>query len=251
MTKATAQGHAKNSLLWFVCAILTLWLALAAAWWISARLDYGYPLWYRVLAIDEHIGRYAPYHPTKRDFARLEASTHQQVFARISAAVHGRGEPLTMIQYQVPGQAPVTLLDDAEVRHLEDVARLLRLAGWATLVVVLLWVPAMAWQTRVAPPSLRWRLGVSVVVLGGLTLVLWWVGPKAVFYQLHEWLFPPQNPWFFYWEESLMSTLMKAPYLFGAIAVQIAVLGLILLVPVHQLGYRLGWALLRRSLVRR
>ena len=251
MTKATPQGHAKNSLLWFVCAILSVWLALAAAWWISARLDYGYPLWYRLLAIDEHIARYAPYHPVKRDFARLDAAAHQQAFAGIVAAVHGDTGQLARLHYHPPGGAPVRLLDDTEIRHLEDVARLLRVAGWVSMAALLPWLVFMGLYSRVAPPSRRRRLGVSLGALALVALVLVAAGPKAVFYQLHVWLFPPENPWFFYWEESLMSTLMKAPYLFGGIAVQIGVLALLLLAPLHWLGYRLGSMLFRRSFVRR
>lgn len=51
------------------------------------------------------------------------------------------------------------------------------------------------------------------------------VGAKQVFYALHVWLFPSENQWFFYWELSLMSAMMKAPYLFGGIAVVLATTG--------------------------
>lgn len=246
MTKPSRHGHVKNSLRWFVGASLSFWLAIAAGWWLSARVDYAYPLWYQVLEIDQHIARYAPYHPYKPDFARLGAEQHHQAFASISRAVHGRGEPLETIRYQPPGRAPLTLLDDAEVRHLHDVARLLRAAGWATLAAFLLWLWTMRAQAGASLPSWRQRLlTISTLVLAASALLLL-VGPKAVFYQLHVWLFPPENPWFFYWEESLMSTLMKAPSLFGAIAVQILLLALLLVMPIHLGGRRLGDLLRRR-----
>ena len=245
MTKPSRQGHAKNSLLWFVCAILSFWMALSAAWWLSSRIEYGYPAWYRLLAIDEHIARYAPHHPDKPGFARLDAAGHRQAFASITAAVHGRGVALESIRYQPPGHPALPLLDDDEVRHLRDVARLLRLAGSATLAALPLWLLGMWWLSRQPLPSLRQRaLTVMAVSATGLAVLLL-VGPKALFYQFHVWLFPPENPWFFYWEESLMSTLMKAPYLFGAIAVQIVVLAVLLVVPIHWLGNRFG-RLLRR-----
>jgi hypothetical protein len=56
-------------------------------------------------------------------------------------------------------------------------------------------------------------------------------GPTQVFYQFHLWIFPADHQWFFYWQDSLMSTLMKAPVLFGGIAAVIA-LGALLLTPV-------------------
>ena len=43
-----------------------------------------------------------------------------------------------------------------------------------------------------------------------------------------------------------MSTLMKAPQLFGAIAVQIVLLAALLLLPIHFAGAWLGRRLLRR-----
>jgi hypothetical protein len=54
------------------------------------------------------------------------------------------------------------------------------------------------------------------------------IGPRRVFYRMHEWVFPPENPWFFYYQDSLMSTMMKAPHLFGAIAPVLLALGLLL-----------------------
>ncbi|MFT7095179.1 MAG: hypothetical protein ACJAV3_002995, partial [Alcanivorax sp.] len=53
-------------------------------------------------------------------------------------------------------------------------------------------------------------------------------------------LFPAENEWFFYWQDSLMSTLMKAPVLFGGIAAAIAI-GALLLIPVlYWFGLRLS-----------
>ena len=53
-------------------------------------------------------------------------------------------------------------------------------------------------------------------LLIGLALIAL-IGFEAVFYQLHEWVFPANNQWFFYYQESLMTTLMQAPNLFAYI----------------------------------
>ena len=63
-----------------------------------------------------------------------------------------------------------------------------------------------------------------------------------MFYQFHIWLFPADHEWFFYWQDSLMSTLMKAPVLFGGIAV-VLVGGTLVLTP---LFYRGGLRLIGR-----
>jgi len=47
---------------------------------------------------------------------------------------------------------------------------------------------------------------------------------------LHVLIFPADHQWFFYYQDSLMSTLMKAPDLFAGIAVQIVLLALALYV---------------------
>jgi hypothetical protein len=49
-----------------------------------------------------------------------------------------------------------------------------------------------------------------------------------VFYALHDWIFPPDRPWFFYYQDSLLTTMMKAPDLFGAIAAEILAVALLL-----------------------
>jgi hypothetical protein len=246
MNNTSRLGHAKSCLIRFVCASLSVWLSIAAAWWMSSHLQYGYPLWYRVLNIDAHIHTYTPHHPSKRDFHLLSAKQHQQMFAAITQAVHDRGVDLRHIEYQAPDWPPQTLLLEDEVRHLEDVKALLRKASLATLAAVPLWLGFSLLAVRSPPPPWRWRLTTVILALSVPVGLLWWFGPTVVFYQFHVWLFPPENPWFFYWEESLMSSLMRAPVLFGAIAIQIAVIALLLLAPIHLSGYRVGRLLSRR-----
>lgn len=227
----------KKGLAWIAYAVICVWLALALVWWLFARLDYGYPAWYSILAIDEHIATYAPHNLARPGFADLDADAHAEAFRAIRKAVHDHGNGLEQIAYPGPRGQPLPLLIETEVAHLQDVAVLLSRAGIATLVLALLWLPAAWCVRRVGPPSWRGR-GLAAALLA-VPLLMWLLiaGPKAVFYQLHIWLFPPENPWFFYWEESLMSTLMKAPYLFGGIAVVLA-LGASLLTPVFYLAGR-------------
>jgi hypothetical protein len=47
-----------------------------------------------------------------------------------------------------------------------------------------------------------------------------------VFYGLHTWIFPPGHAWFFYYQDSLMTMMMKAPELFAYIALTLAVVSL-------------------------
>lgn len=231
-----------RGLIWLGYSLCCVWLALALAWWLYARIDYSYPLWYDVLNIDRHIAEYAPHNARKPGFAQLPPEQHYEAFAQISRAVHDNGRGLAGIQYQAPDGRGIALLDHDERVHLEDVARLLRWGGYASLVALLGWLPLALALARAGLPGWRARLGGAVLVAAPVVLWLLISGPKAVFYQLHIWMFPPENPWFFYWEESLMSTLMKAPYLFGGIAVVLAV-ATVLVTP---LCYIAGRVLARR-----
>ncbi len=89
-------------------------------------------------------------------------------------------------------------------------------------------------------PSTK-KLLISVLSLIALALVLMLAfGTKKLFYWLHAVVFPDDHQWFFYYEESLMSMLMKAPDLFVPISIQLLVLGmsmwLLLLVLLRKLG---------------
>lgn len=64
-----------------------------------------------------------------------------------------------------------------------------------------------------------------------ITLILF--GPTKMFYWLHTKIFPHNHQWFFYYQESLMTTLMKAPDLFGFIATIWAVTAILLFITIQ------------------
>lgn len=229
--------------LWFAHALCVLVLALGLTWSLCARFDYGYPFWYQVLHIDQHIDTYAPLNRHQRpDLERLTPAQHQALFHRIRVAVHSGGAGLESLNYPDRDGRPVALLRYAEVQHLRDVARLIEVGRWVLVIAALAWLP-LAWLLRHRrPPS--WRARAVTAVLPVLAMVLWLLvaGPTAVFYQFHVWLFPADHEWFFYWQDSLMSTLMKAPVLFGGIAAML-VAGAVLLTPLLYFG---GLRLVRR-----
>lgn len=202
----------------------TLWLALALAWSLLAPFDFGYPLWYRVMDIGAHLDRYASQNIYKPGFQNLSAAEHQALFGALRKAVQQGGAGLDSIGYRGPDGHWRALLRPAERGHLQDVAWLLQQARWLTLAMALLW-GLLWWRRRRAAVLSSGQQLAGLALLGG-PLVLWllWSGPTAVFYQFHHWLFRAGHPWFFYWEESLMSSLMKAPMLFGGIALLLAAL---------------------------
>ena len=76
------------------------------------------------------------------------------------------------------------------------------------------------------------NIGVGLIITSAGLLTL---GGKAVFYQLHIWIFPANHQWFFYYQDSLMSTMMKAPDLFAYIAISLSLLGLLFFVLLFKL----------------
>lgn len=235
MTVQYYRGQFRRALFWLLYGLACLWLAVALSWWGYARLNYGYGFWYSALHIRDHIERYAPQNPTKPGFAQLAPAQHKRAFTQIRKAVHNHGRGLRQITYPGPYGEPVRLLDRDEITHLQDVSRLLDRGLLASLVVGLLWCLLAPTVARLGRPALRIRVGAVVLLVVTVTLVLVIAGPTQVFYAFHRWMFPPGHPWFFYWQESLMSTLMKAPYLFGAIAAVIGAVA-VLVTPLIYLG---------------
>lgn len=218
-------------LTWFGYGLASLVLALGVSWGLYAQADYGYPFWYQQLEIGAHIDQYGPLNRHHRpDFERLDAASHQALFQRIRVAVHNGGNGLETIVYEDRNGHRLPLLRHAEVVHLRDVADLIDRGRVALLLALLSWAP-LAWLS-VRQPTPGWRSRALVAVSPLLAVLAWLLvaGPTAVFYQFHIWLFPADHEWFFYWQDSLMSTLMKAPALFGGIAVVLAA-GTLVLTP--------------------
>jgi hypothetical protein len=67
-------------------------------------------------------------------------------------------------------------------------------------------------------------LTVCAAVLAVAVIAVLLIGPKTVFYTLHTWVFPAGHAWFFYYQDSLMTTLMQAPNLFAGIAAEVLLL---------------------------
>lgn len=197
-----------------VAALFVGWRALAAA-------DFGYPVFYELLDIERTIATYGPENDTRPGFHATSEAERERIFAAIADAVRGQGRGLESIRYSLPAGQPVPVLTAAEIQHLRDVAALVTAferTGWAAMAIMA-GLLGVAWMRLWQPPSTRRFAAGVALVAGAGTLVVLGLGPMAVFYWLHERIFPPEHQWFFWYEESLMSMLMQAPNLFGAIAV--------------------------------
>lgn len=196
--------------------VLALWLA----WQFCASINFAYGAGYQLLNIEKHIRDYGPTNRFKPDFGLTDPQQHRELFAEIVYAIQHGGDGLDSIEYTTPsGQAHV-LLREPEVIHLQDVANLISHCNQITAAMLILGVLALLyyWKSGLRPPNVKQiALGtLSVLAIVGLMLLV--VGPTRFFYWFHTVVFPDNHQWFFYYQESLMTTLMKAPDLFGFIA---------------------------------
>ena len=220
-------------------AAITLYLALLlllsawSSWWLSATVNYGYSWFYNLADIGESVTHFGPQNRFKQDFALTDRAEHERLFGQITAAINNSGAGLNAIEYRTPdGRVIDKLLRPAEVQHLQDVAdlidRLRHLAMLSALGVIALLGLSAVQKWRL--PSL-WRMiaaTVGSVVAVSLGLVLY--GAQRLFYQWHTLVFPEGHQWFFYYQDSLMTTLMRAPVIFGYVGALLVLLTVVLFV---------------------
>ncbi|MEO1750836.1 DUF1461 domain-containing protein [Thiofaba sp. EF100] len=230
---------------------LLLWLAaLWLAWLLLAKVDFLYPMAYRLIDIPATLNTFVPQNRHGRqDFIRTDAAEHARLFAAIAEAVRHGGQGLEGLRYHDPqGRELGRLLTADEVTHLRDVAHLietgeraglLALAGWGGLALLLS-------LGRVPVPQAGRLLAGSLAGLALLAGALLALGPVEVFYAWHRWVFPPDHPWFFYYQDSLMSSLMQAPNLFGFIGALWLGASLMLLLALNVMARQAGRILMQR-----
>lgn len=218
-----------NRLYWFFFVVFTFIVSLPIAWLGLAKADFFYPALHNLIGIDAHIKRFAPRNQLdKLGFEKTSPETRYALFHEIVIAIHNDGKGLEKLSYQNPQLRQTTLLTEAEVIHLQDVAKLINTMKWVVLLLFVVWLSMflIAYKKRMPVPKLSFVL-ISFAVMLLVSVLILSFGPEKVFNQLHHWAFPKEHQWFFYYEESLMSTMMKAPFLFGYIAAIWALLSFI------------------------
>lgn len=216
---------------WAVLALLGFLAALMAAWHILAPARFLYGVWYEPVGIAANIAEYGPRNRHRQGFAGTSREEHERLMGELVTAINHHGKGLEQIQYHDRNGAPIaSLLTEAEIVHLRDVARLVGYANQVALWAAILLAVSTFWLYRrgVPMPSLRLLLLGMLALVAAFAALVMLLGPVKVFYQLHVWLFPSGNQWFFYYEDSLMTTMLKAPVIFGPIAAAMVGLALLL-----------------------
>lgn len=215
----------------FFLKFFWVWLSFLLCIWLSwqtlAQVNFLYPIWHDYAGIGQNIDQYAPLNHYKPGFEATSDDTRKQLFAGIVDAIQHQGKGLSHLNYSFQNQT-IMLLRPAEIIHLQDVANLISWLNQITLWLFIAWIALLIYYIK-KPLNLpknnqAWYfLGAGLALIG---VLLWLFGAKEVFYQLHIWIFPNNHQWFFYYQDSLMSTMMKAPDLFGYIAIILLLFGL-------------------------
>jgi len=217
---------AKSFLLNLLLSLGLFCVSFYLAWQISASSSFLYPLWYEVIDIDATISTYGPKNKNRQGFEQTSKQEQVRLFSGIVAGIQNKGEGLNELRYTNTSGNPVdTLLTEAEVVHLKAVANLVGIFKYFAIVGFLIAAGALFFMFIAKLKCVKFTyhlaggLGFIVIITG----IVFLVGPTKIFYAGHELMFPDNHQWFFYYEDSLMSTMMKAPDLFGPIACELAV----------------------------
>lgn len=229
----------KNTSFTVIYAVSGLLTGFLISWILLAQGNFLYGFWHDHAGIGEGIEEFGPQNQYRQGFADTTREERVRLFAAINQAIHNNGKGLEEIRYRSKSQAqPQTLLRRPEIVHLQDVARLVTQLKWAGAAIAFIWTGCCAWalvRKRPLPKLKHQLLGIGgFLLLLGLVVIV--AGPVKVFNLLHIWIFPADNQWFFYYQESLMSTLMMAPSLFGWITVVWVPLALLCFLALHGIG---------------
>jgi hypothetical protein len=208
----------------FFCS--TFFIALVISWLVLGMVNFGYPVLYDYAGIGDNIVEFAPKNTTKPYFDQSSRTEHIALFSGIVKGIEHQGEGLAALTYHTKTGQTIPLLTVAELVHLQDVANLYDKLEWLAWGALLLWLGSVAIHYQYRLNIVSMSLLPYLLVLPIMTVLLITIGAETIFYKLHILVFPSDHQWFFYYEESLMSTMMKAPDLFAYIAVMLVLLAL-------------------------
>ena len=211
---------------------------LYVSWQVLSQANFLYDQIYEHNNLEAHVNEFAPLNRNdKESFALTSKTERVQVFNDIAREINTGGGGLGSITYTPEGaDAAKPFLVEAERDHLQDVANLvssLKPIG-AFIASLLIAFYGFCWYYKVSRYQYFWRpSGVFVslfqiaAVVALCVAITFALGPQQTFYLLHEWAFSDKAQWYFFFEDSLMTTLMPE-IVFANIAVLIGTLTIII-----------------------
>jgi len=192
---------------------------LYVSWQVLSQANFLYDQIYEHNDLEAHVNEFAPLNRSgKESFALTTKAERVRVFNDIAREINNGGDGLGSIAYTPEGAGETTkFLIEAEHDHLQDVANLvssLKPIG-AVIASLLIAFYGFCWYYKVSRYQYFWRPSgffVSILQIAAVAAlcvaVTVAIGPQQTFYLLHEWAFSDKAQWYFYFEDSLMTTLM-------------------------------------------
>ncbi|PLX65916.1 MAG: hypothetical protein C0603_13150 [Denitrovibrio sp.] len=225
-----------------------LYCSVYAGWFASYSNYFFFPVIYELEDIRGNVFEYAPKNTAgKEDFVFVSSGAHLKIFGEMLRGVNNEGEGLDEITYR-SNNVRKKFLTSNELTHLQDVADMITmLKSFMKLILVLL-VSVVGTMVvgRVYPFNLSrvlWSMGAFIA---GLGLLINKYGFVKIFYFMHDATFPKNHEWFFYYEDSLMSTLLKAPDSFVPMGVVLGFCSLVSFIIMYAVVSKLIIALMKR-----
>lgn len=198
------------------------------SWYAWSQNNFLFSQLYEYNQLEEHIQKYAPQNRNRNDFETTTKDEQVRIFGEIVDSINNNGFGLEDIVYRTDsGEIIDKFLTKDEVDHLNDVSGLIKNANKANiyLMAILAALILFCWIYKVRKAKYFWKpisvfaafFNMIVIIAVGCSAVFA-IGPQNVFYILHEWFFANKAQWHFYFQDSLMTTLLPEP-IFGSIAV--------------------------------
>jgi len=192
---------------------------LYVSWQVLSQANFLYDQIYEHNDLEAHVNEFAPLNRNdKESFALTSKTERVRVFSDIAREINTGGGGLGSITYTPEGaDAATPFLVEAERDHLQDVANLvssLKPIG-AVIASLLIAFYGFCWYYKVSRYQYFWRpsgVFVSLFQIAAVAALFFAItfalGPQQTFYLLHEWAFSDKAQWYFFFEDSLMTTLM-------------------------------------------
>ena len=192
---------------------------LYVSWQVLSQANFLYDQIYEHNNLEAHVNEFAPLNRNdKESFALTSKTERVRVFNDIAREINTGGGGLGSITYLPEGaDAATPFLVEAERDHLQDVANLvsnLKPIG-AVIASLLIAFYGFCWYYKVSRYQYFWRpsgIFISLFQISAVAVlcvaITFALGPQQTFYLLHEWAFSDKAQWYFYFEDSLMTTLM-------------------------------------------
>jgi hypothetical protein len=242
MPKTMSQPHSKihpalQSITFGFYTISSLVCAVFISWVLMATIDFAYPVLHDTMDISQHTEKYGPQNRYRKHFENTDRDERIRLFSKINHAIHNQGQGLAQIVYHDRNtqQKINTLLHTSEILHLNDVARLIDVFRYTALGALVIWIGLvfLLYKKALSPPNIKQQTVSTLGIIAVCAAIILLLGPVKVFYGFPELLFPANHKWFFYYQESLMTILMKAPFLFGYVAILITLLAIPIFIGVN------------------